>query len=225
MVCLEKTVSQYWAHVKEHFLWGTGHPAASDSQHIPLGIHGDECRYTSGSGLQEKIIAMSINVILWAPRSSRNSRFVICAIRESECLGRRTMYPVLEYVRWAFNILFDGKKPLTGYKGALLPKNLSRDSGGEWLCRRKERFCLVEVRGDWAWHVFIMGLKNRWTSTHLCFRCHAKAQRSGVSTLQDSYLDFSDSAGWLETEVSHIQFINEMLQAGPICAMAFLCMQ
>ena len=218
VVCPQPDVSKFWDHAHRFFGW-RDHPAIAAGIHVPLGLHGDECRYTSSAGLVEKIVALSLNVLLWCPKSSRNSRFVLVAIRESECVGRRTMFPILEYVQWAFNILFTGIKPSTGFCGGELPKNLDRTAGSLHLCRRKHKFCLVEVRGDWAWHCFLLALKNRWTSKNICFRCHARSDRSEAATLRCSYLDFSDTAEWMEHQVSHVEFINDMLHPGPICTL------
>lgn len=215
-ICVpESQLARYWQHVRAFEPWGVNHPASASASHIPMAIYGDECRYTSSSGLIEQVIVISLSIVLFCPRSTRASRFPIVALRASECLGPRTLHPILRYIRWACNILYTGCLPLQGFEGYTLPPGLQGVTGYEPLCQGL-RFCVTEFRGDWSWHYYIFGFRNRWTSKNLCWRCQATAVRQEAATLRDSYLDFSDSATWRSTELSHTSFICNMLQ-DPIC--------
>lgn len=211
------TRAQYWDHAHEYFSWGKGHPGVADKDRIALGLHGDECRYTQGSGCIEKVIVLSLNVIHWSPRTSRNSRFVVAAVREKECLGIKTMYPLLSYICWCLNQLWEGKKPMSGFRGMPLSQKVQGKIGeSEFLCKGRHRFALTEVRGDWSFHVYIFNMRNRWTSISICWKCRAKGLRHENATLQDSYMDFSESATWIPSTVSHAEFLTTMVQ-GQVC--------
>ena len=219
----EQNLKQFWQHIKENFPWGERHPAVDSAAHIPLGLHGDDCKYSNlHTGAPEKVLVISCNVVLWCPRTTRSSRFPLCAIRDKDCLGPRTLFPILRYIAWAFNILWDGYLPSTGhgFGGGKLPPNLcvSEPGAREFLTTGQHRFCLTEVRGDWSWLVYFFNFRNRWTSTEICWKCRAQGRRAN-NILQDSYLDFSDTATWRQTEVTHVEWLNTMLKRGPACGL------
>lgn len=148
-------------------------------------------------------------MVLWRPASTRNSRFVLWACRESLTVGYRTLWAVYKYLRWCLDVLFDGYKPMAGYLGESLPSNLRRTSPEslEPLCQGV-KFALTELRGDWSWHCHSLQLRPRWNSNKCCFKCLADgAQR----------LDYSLTADWLDTQVSHEAFMRSMLKHREPC--------
>lgn len=212
----------FWQHAKAFLPWGSRHPASAEEAHIPLGVYGDECRYTSASGQLEKMIVITINIVLWRPRSSRNSRFIVCCLRESLSLGRRTLWPLLEYVAWSLNVLYDGRKPVTGFKNNIgLTPNVQSTGDDDWICKDKLRFILSEIRGDWSWHISSLGLSSRWNSRSMCFKCNAQRHLAG-GPLGTSYMDFSPTANWIQNQTSQVEFINTKLNRGPICGLTRL---
>ena len=121
---------------------------------------------------------------------------------------------------WSLNILFHGWKPSTGlgFLGEPLPPHLqpSSSSAQEPLLEGHLRFALVELRGDWAWHCFSLQLKPRWNSVQPCFWCRATLRGPSPGM---HFTNFAEDADWVATEVSHVEFLNTMLQPGPICAL------
>ena len=211
-------VSQYWKHVREFVPWGASHPATSD-QHVPIALYGDEARYTDQAGLVEKVVLLSCNFPLWRPATSRNSRFMLFAIRQSLTTGYNSLYYIYEYISWALNILFFGYKPTVGFPGVRLPASVKGATAQEPLvvCQRSGqplRFALTEIRGDWSWHCHALNLSNRWTSTSCCFKCWAK---SGGRDPNLTYTDYSDNPGWMSQKLTHVQFLNRMTKPGPLC--------
>ena len=212
------SIQYFWDHARTFFPWGEHHPATAFRAHVPVALHGDEARYTNGTGCVEKVVVLTLSMPLWRPATSRNSRYVLCALRESLCLGHRTLFPLFHYITWALNILFFGKKVPCDYQGRALPRSLQAASDGEdeWICSSQQRFALTELRGDWSWHREAMRLSSRWNSADVCFKCTQTVSRKAGATLNDGYMDYSNTASWISNQVSHIQFLNTMLARGPI---------
>ena len=208
-----KGISAYWSHTREHMPWGAQHPASD--QRIPCAIYGDEARYTSATGVPEKILAILVSFPLFSPRSTRNSKFCVFAMRCSLMVKRKTLWRVFEYIRYAMNFLFNGHKPSHPFPGCDdMPRSDMATYPGEPLFEKRPlKFALTELRGDWAWFMDILNLKPRWNSAQNCFKCGAWRN---ASTLGQSGYDFSDSALWPSTIVTHVQFIATKLNEGPI---------
>ena len=220
----EAAITYFWEHARQFFEWGAGHPAVEDGcSHVPIGLYGDEAKYTTSSGLCEKIVCITMSFPLFNPRSTRNSRFLVFVIRESMSTGRNTIWPIYDYLRWCLNHLYNGDRPSAGYLAGSLPLNLRASCEGDPICRSAQhpsgclKFALTELRGDWAWHMFALNLRNRWNSICICFKCPAKRLRCNLG---ESFLDFSDDAAWTSNESSHVQFLNSMVKDGPLCYMA-----
>ena len=179
------TWQQFWDHARKHFEWGARHPAAGSGRHIPVALYGDGARYTNSSGFTEKILCIIVNFPLWAPKSTRTSRFLVFAIRESLMVSyTATLWPVYRHMMEQLNFLF--QYGIGGHK-----------------------FCLTELRGDWEWHVNALNLRPRWSSNEICFKCRATKTAGDLV-----YTDFCDEATWVDHRYSHIQFINNVLKPG-----------
>lgn len=148
-------------------------------------------------------------------------------------VGKRTLFPIWSYISWAIHTLYTGLKPHVGYLGSGLPPHVRATSTVgqnsdnqhaedastlEWLSAGKHRFCLTELRGDWAWFYSSMCLKPHWQSRFLCFKCDTK-KPTRTTPLGESYLDVSPDASWIFCQTTHVEFINNKLQPGPICAL------
>ena len=93
----EAALGQFWDHACSCYTWGPNHPGAHT--HIPLGVYGDSARYTNQAGFQEKLLCITLNLPLWAPRSVRSSRFLVFSIRESLMVDFvRTVWPIYSYI-------------------------------------------------------------------------------------------------------------------------------
>ena len=196
------TLKQYWQHVSSCFEWGSRHPGRDS--HLPLALYGDSARYTSQTGFIEKVACVVLNCPLWQPASTRASRFLLFAIRESLMTSfKDTVWPVYNFYAQQLNSLFwEGIKP-TGSKEVL-------------------KFFLSELRGDWSWHCESLLLQNRWNSVNCCFKCPATGRGGSPFTW---HAEYNEGAGWIGQEFSHVRFLNSMLKPGPVCNTFALCFE
>lgn len=221
----DAVVQKWWRHARDYLPYGKNHPAVlQGGHHVPIGVHGDEARYSSSGGPPAKVIAVSLSMPLWRPRSSRNSRFLIFVLRETLSLGKKSLFPVFDYIRWALNIMFEGVKPQSGYLGGILPHHLvAPDPASEtwehdrWICANKIKFALTELRGDWSWFYHAYNLRPHWVSAMPCFKCDVKGAGAPAG---ESYVDYSPNAFWCGNETSHVQFLTQKLHPGHLCASA-----
>ena len=197
----ERALAEFWDHACSHYTWGPNHPGAQT--HIPLGVYGDSARYTNQAGFQEKLLCITLNLPLWAPRSVRSSRFLVFSIRESLMVDYvHTVWPIYSYIASALNELFQSGIPVEGI-GCNPEARL--------------RFTVTELRGDWAFHCDALQLNRRWSSNNCCFKCPAT-----LTSGPFRYTDFEDNAGWVGNEFSHVQFLNLCLKPGAICDLVLL---
>ena len=68
---------------------------------IPLGLYGDDARFNKAG---DKIIMISMNVVLHKPGKGEMKRYPIWTLREFISLGRRSVYPVMRLLAWSFNV-------------------------------------------------------------------------------------------------------------------------
>ena len=93
----DESLQQFWDHAVTYFEWGASHPGRHT--HIPLGVYGDEARYTNSTGFVEKVVTLVVNLPLWCPRTTRSSRFIFFTIRESLLVGyKETLWPIYEHL-------------------------------------------------------------------------------------------------------------------------------
>ena len=216
----QQDLDKFWTHAVEFEQWGPGHPGPGT---MPIAAYGDEARYTDGQGLAEKIVVLTISFPLYMPRSTRNSKFLVFGMRQSLMVGDgwATIEPVLQYLSWSLNQLFFGVRPASNYLDLPLPATLQREDPGnenEPMIKDGLRFSLMELRGDWAWHLFWGRLKNRWSSTFCCFRCNAMSTKQAGYDENLLYASNYSSDGYAWREVTHVQFLNQMTKPGALCA-------
>ena len=174
-------VSKYWTHAQHYDCpWKDVSP---NGEHIPLGLYGDAAKYAPTG---EKIIAYFLNVVLWTPKSSRMSRWLLYTLENDVCLGAQSLNPLL--------------KPIV--------ESLLKCYNGLEIRGRNHRFAVSELRGDWEWHVLSFDLQRNWRMHTFCWRCNVSKQPGAH---ENTMWDFSDDPGWASSELNHIQFLAHMI--------------
>lgn len=159
----DQLVQRYWAHL-EHVQDEWAMNTALFRQHAtnsvwPLGFYGDEACIGLQGNPTLQIWGLWMNIILYRPRATRLSRFLLFAIESDQVVSvAETIFPVLQVLTTSFNkIAEDG------------------------VCGRR---CLVaEIRGDQAFHRYIFMHQSWWRKTCMCFRCSARSDMSRLSYL------------------------------------------
>ena len=143
------------------------------NQHVPLGLYGDGARARQQAYQEpEKVVGLFINLPLWRPRSARHSRFLIFAIEEHLCVGRRTMNRIYQRITWSLNHLFTGRWP----SHDMLGNPINSAKAGTFLTVDQKKFALTEHRGDWSFYKWLLGFRSSWkagTNVPVCYRCAA----------------------------------------------------
>lgn len=67
---------------------------------VPLGIYGDDARFTKGG---DKIVMISLNAVLHEPTAGEIKRYPIFTLREYLNLGNRSLFPVCRVLAWSVN--------------------------------------------------------------------------------------------------------------------------
>ena len=183
------SLQRFWTHACDCFPWGQRHPGKFTT--IPIGLYGDDAKYTTGQGNIEKVLGLLCNFILWCPASTRASRYLIFAIREGMIVSyERTVWPIFQHMARQLNQLHD--------EGVLVD--------GKVL-----RFSVTELRGDWAYHCSSLNLGRRWNAKAPCFKCDCRTEGGLGYTM-----DYSATPPWLQHEFTHAAFIANVLKPGPI---------
>ena len=177
------SIQKYWAHVREHCEWAR-QDGFTDS-HIPVVLYGDTARYGQGFN-QNKITGCYMSLVLWRPRSTRMSQWLLFSVDADLSLGPKTLNPLYRAVVASLNCAFDGRKP-----------------SGEPLCGK---FCVTEVKGDWEYHWQTFRLCRYWRTRWICWRCAAENHASATHC----FLDFQERPTWQDTTVSHNTFLVHM---------------
>lgn len=177
----DDAVSMYWAHAKKYNCpWKNISP---DGTHQPLGLYGDAAKFAPTG---EKIIAVFLNIVLWAPKSSSMSRYLLFSLENDHCLGPATLNPLM----------------------APIVESLWRCFQGINVMGRTMHFAVSELRGDWEWHVQSLDMQRSWRMSQFCWRCDA-SKRPGDPC---SFWDLSDAPDWERTQLSHGQFLARMIK-------------
>ena len=144
----DSDVVAFWRHAKE-FGQGWAKFSAATEHHIPLGVYGDGAQLIT-QYKKEKLIGLFLNLILYRPRSTRCSRYLLFACDEERLVKNRTMNAVFRRLLWSFEALYTGLNPSAPPPGACLsPADLQR--AGTRITAEGRVFAVVELRGDWAW--------------------------------------------------------------------------
>lgn len=178
LVVEDEAVEKFWDHART---FNCPWKDVSPGHHQPLGLYGDAAKY---SPLGQKIIGYFVNLVLWTPKSSRMSRWLLFSLENDECLGPESLNPLF----------------------AAIVRSLQRCYNGIMIEGKTMHFSVVELRGDWEWHVYSLGLLRSWRAINFCWRCDASKNDEDTT-----YWDLSDDPGWARTEKTELQFIATMV--------------
>lgn len=206
-------VHKYWDHLRS-----VGSPfalnASASRDHIPLGLFGDAVKYRQLSfGRPQKMVGVFLNCPLWRPKSSRASRWLLFAIRESDLTA--DVYPgtldaVYHHIVWSLNCLHDGRYPQTGAHGEPLPEKAA-SRAGKPICEGR-RFCLTEIRADWLFHKQLLRFRSSWLSgarAPVCFLCPA------YSRGPDTWMDVEETSPLWAKQYGVLEFLADQCPPNP----------
>lgn len=210
-------VQAFWQHhrsVNSSFL----ESYQGSDHHIPLGLYGDGARARQIAYMPvEKVVGVWLNLPLWRPKSARHSRFLLFAIDEEDCYGRKTMNAVYKRIVWSLNHMFHGRWPTHDPDGNLL----GNPNAGTMLTPDNKAFALVEHRGDWVYFKWLLGFRSSWkagASAPVCYRCAAY----GTGDPRSQYYHVGENSPCWETEYDKCTFLaEEMPRTDPCCLLAF----
>lgn len=206
-------MAEYWRHawqVREP--WAIGCPATEE--HIPIGLHGDSARLWSQNKF-EKVMAVTLNICLFRPRSVRFSRWCLFSCPHHLVYKNRTLNAFWRRIAWSLEHAFQGVHPLSRPGGKPLLTKRERDHGGQQLSSSGARWALTECRGDWEWHVQVFRPKASWQATKVCFRCPAQSKDNHL------YWAHGDDCTWESAEYGLQAFISQRLKENNLCALDF----
>ena len=135
-------VQNYWQNLErsgeESALKSKEYRQVVGKQVWPVGLHGDEASMSIQNAPFDKIWGVFLSVVLFRPKATRTSRFLVFAVESSRVLDvQSTIYPLLEAVKNSLNFACE-----IGVGG--------------------RRFLLSELRGDQAWFKYIFRHKSWW---------------------------------------------------------------
>lgn len=189
-------VRRYWQHARECGCpWGN---LSDGDHHIPCALYGDSAKY---SYIGEKITCVFFSLPLWNPRAARYRIWLLFALETYQTLGGLTMNPLYRRIVESMWELYSDGLEVNG---------------------RTLHFAVSEIKGDWEWHVYSMGLSRSWRNPKFCWRCEASKNPSPGDC---SYVDFADAPGWEPTQLSQTQFLARCIDTrrpgGPCAFDAF----
>ena len=113
----------------------------------PLGLYGDDANIGLNNSPYSKVFGLWMSIVLYRPRSTRLSRFLLFAIEQDKVVSvEATIYPVLEMIKESCN-------------------RLTRDG------LHGVHFVVSEIRGDQLFFRYILKHSSWWKSANVCFRC------------------------------------------------------
>lgn len=178
-------VNQFW-HVKRNLAreeWALTSPATVN--HIPVALYGGSCTCKG----QIKMLGIFVSLPLWRGKSTRCSRWCLCAFEEARLWGTQTLNAIMKRIAFSLNMLFDA---WDSERGVAL-------AGGK-------KFTLTELRGDWLFHRQLWNFSSKWTTlANVCYRCDCKGRSNDANKL---YWEI-DGNQW--HEYSRTEFITDQL--------------
>ncbi|CAL1134018.1 unnamed protein product [Cladocopium goreaui] len=98
VVIPKSSIKEYWAHWKK---FCTHHEAADDGNHSPIGLFGDDARWSLAGS---KIICVLLNQILDPKTRLPSTRFLLFCLRVELSLGTSTIDPLFRAQAWSLNV-------------------------------------------------------------------------------------------------------------------------
>ncbi|CAE7805970.1 unnamed protein product [Symbiodinium necroappetens] len=164
-----------------------------DGSHIPVTIYGDTARYGTGFD-QSKVTGCFLSLVLWRPKSTRMSQFLLWNLNGERSLGWKSHNPLYLAVVNSMNKAFEGFT----WEGAQLNR----------------KFCVTQIKGDWEYHWQTWRLRRYYKTRFICWRCDAENHADAAHSMTD----VSEHPTWQATELSHNQFVVEGMQDNHVCA-------
>ena len=184
------TLSKYWAHCKRWCDWCCCDEY--DGTHIPVSLYGDTARYGQGYD-QAKVTGCFMSLVLWRPKSTRMSQWLLWSLDTELSLGWRSHNPLYLAIVESLNAAFDG----------LTPDN--RPLG--------RKFAVTQIKGDWEYHFQTWRLKRWWKTRWCCWRCDAENHHQALHSI----CDLQDNPSWAQTELSHNEFVVHGIGQNHVC--------
>ena len=130
------------------------------------------------------------------------SKHLFTCYRKEE-IGKEGVDDILAVLLWDLQAVAQGRKPVAGeevkpHAEQQLGEHI-HDSWGRW-----NKFCVMQMKGDWAYYTEVLGLPQWNCKGHMCPFCNAK--RDGPYT----WYNFSLEAPWLFTCRSHERFLQDL---------------
>ena len=101
-------LKKYWEHCKDVMPWATC--SDLDGSHIPVSLYGDTARYGQGYD-QSKVTGFWMSLVLWRPRSTRVSNWLLWRLNADTSLGARSHNPLVLACVQSLNAAFNGVTP------------------------------------------------------------------------------------------------------------------
>ena len=205
-----EAVREYWQHMQQHGQYD--HPAFEKKDHIPVGVSGDDARWNLAG---DKLIVLLLNAIVQEVEPLDACRFPWFVLRHDLCIGMVSLDPVLRVAHWSFEAMFLGAYPSLSPTGQPLPASRRPGQplpGG--------RFALVELRGDWKWHLEFLRLRRSHASNRLCFLCDAAKsagdqQYTNFETFPESF-PLASTSKFINCSLG--PYVNPLLLVTGVCA-------
>lgn len=157
-----------------------------DRTHVPIALYGDSARYSPDG---RKMIAVFMSVVLWVPRVSRMSRWLLFTVENDLCLGPQTLNPL-------FRVIVENL--------------ISCYQDGITVGDTRLHFATTELRGDWEWHAYTFSMMRNWKHHKFCWRCEA------TKFDHPNFLDLDDEPGWAATQLSPLQFLVRIIPSSNV---------
>ena len=205
----QQAIDDYWRLNNAY-----GEPWAQDaSLHgmVPLGIFGDSAVIKKEFG-SLSVIGVTLSVVLWRPRATRLSRFLLFSVPAEREWKKHTMRVVMRHLTWSLNACFEGTWPKNDAYGTPLvraPEGLLVPEGGL-------RFVTTEIRGDWQWHKKVWNFWNTsWNALNVCHLCGTRAVAEDPG---DLYWTLRNNT-WYDNELDVQEFMDQKVPPKGICAL------
>lgn len=209
-------VKEFWAHHRRmQSPWAVN--AQATDVHVPLGLHGDGAKLRQlAFQPAQKMVGIWLNAPLWRPKNVRASRWLLCAVREEDLYKHYTLNAIYHRIVWSLNCLYEGVYPRTGPNGEQL-EGKYKARAGQPICNGL-KFCVTEVRGDWAYHKQSLRFKSSWSggkNVPVCFQCPA------LGSGPDCYYNVREDSQLWGKQYSLTEFLNQQMPEDP-CAFGFI---
>ena len=188
----QAAVDEYWSHCKQYCPWASS--SEMDGAHLPISLYGDSARYGQNYDMS-KVTGCFMSLVLWRPKSTRMSQFLLWNLDGQLSLGSRSHNPLFAAIVRSLNAAFYGRTP----NGASLP----------------HKFCVTQYKGDWEFHWQTWRLARYWKTRYICWRCDAENHHLA----RHSMADVSEAPSWRATELSHNQFVVSCMKPDEICTL------